>query len=324
MVNLKKVVIFSFNGKNHHKAHLLEHCLAAYFLDHDLPLYKVRMHSLGVCALFDKEVPRFPTVSDLEPYIENQKKRINVELLVALNARDLLVERMHQLHTENLADTYSKVGGIPSWDKQEILEDFERMYKTKVEATDLTATLPKISTNTGFKPTKHKICVPKLDPRLDVVEVTIRVPNNLEAFNWWVGLYNRAKEEVEKLTILGNLAHGFFYSINTLSEGYHYFSHSPKTCAGQGQRAVNALLNILKNTKLGKRSSFDRWQQVRMGWVEKTWKENKLTDFLVTELLLWRRILKPEDFESLSYQKRRDLHQEFLSNPDNIYILTDF
>jgi len=324
MVNLKKAVIFSFNGKDQEKAHLLEHCLGAYFLNHRLPLHKMRVHSLGVCALFDDEVPKFPTVSDLEPYIENQKKRMNVELLTTLDARDLPIERMHQLHSETFDDAITKIESILEWDNQEILKDFERIYKTKVEATDLTATLPKVSTNTGFKPTKHKMWVPKLDPRLDVAEVTIRVPNNLDAFSWWVSLYSRAEREVERLGILSDLAHGFFYSVNTLPEGYHYFSHSPKTRAGQGQRAIDSLLDILKNTKLGSRSSFNSEREIMIARTRKNWKKNKLTDFLVTELLLRRHILKPEDFESLSYKKRVGLHQEFLSNPDNFYILTDF
>ena len=325
MVNFEKAVIFSFNGKDQEKAHLLEHCLGAYFLDHDLPLYKMRMHSLGVCALFDNKVPKFPTVSDLEPYIENQKRRLSIELLTGLNVRDRLIERIHQLHSETFDDAITKIEGILKWGNQEVLKDFERIYKTKVEATDVTATLPKVSTNTGFETTKHKIRVPKLDPRLDIAEVTVRVPNNFEVFCWWVDMYySRAERNMKRLETLSDLAHGFFFSATTFPEGYHYFSHSPITRAGQGQRAIDALLDILKNTKLGSRSSFNRGRESAIERVRKNWKKNKLTNHLITELLLWRHILKPEDFESLDYQRRLDLHQEILSNPDNIYILTDF
>lgn len=323
MTKITKAIFFGFNGEDILKAHLFEHCLGAYFLDHDLPLYKVKIHPLGVCVLFDDEVPEFPNVSDLEPYIENQKKRVNIELLAALNARDLLIERLHQLHSETFKDAVTKIEGVLNWNNQEALKDFERMYKTKVEATDVTATLPKISTKTGFEPTKHKIRIPKLDPRLDVVEITVRVPSNLEVFTWWVRMYSQAEREVEKLTILSDLAHGFFYSVNTLSGGYHYFSHSPKTRAGRGQKAIDSLIEILKSAKIEK-ERFEHWKKRIAKETKKKWEEGKLTDLRVTELLLWRRILKSKDFESLDYQRIADLHQELLFNPDNIYILTDF
>jgi len=323
MVNLEKAVIFSFNSKDHHKAHLLEHCLGAYFLDHDLPLYKVKMHPLGVCALFDDEIPKFPTVSDLEPYIKNQKKRINIELLAALDTREIVIERLHQLQVENLADAHTKIEDILNWDTQKVLKDFERMYKTKVEATDLTATLPKVSSNTGFKPTKHKIRVPKLNPRLDAIEVAIRVPQTLDNFTCLMKTELYVKKELRKLSILSDLIYGINRHIVTLGERYFYFTFSPKARAGQGQKAIDSLIEMFKGTKI-EREGFERWKKRIAEQTKEKWEKGELTDLWATELLLWRRILKPEDFESLDYQKIADLHQEFLSNPDNIYILTDF
>jgi len=322
--DINKAIIFSFKGEDYHKAHLLEHCLSAYFLDHNLPLYKLRMLSLGLGVLFDEKVPPFPKVSDLEPYIENQKRRVNIELLTALDSRDILIERLHKSRVETLEEATDYIENILNWDNREVLQDFKRIYKTKVEVANLSATLSEIPKDTGFSPTKRRIRVPKTDPHMDTVEIAIRVPRSVEVLNWWVSLYSRAEKELEKLTILGDIAHGFFYSIHTLPEGYHYFSHSPRTRVGQGQRAIDFLLDFLRNRGLEEHSSFNRKREMILERISKNWKKNKLTDMLVTELILWRRILKPEDFESLSYKRMVELHQTLLFDPNNIYILTDF
>ncbi len=56
---------------------------------------------------------------------------------------------------------------------------------------------------------------------------------------------------------------------------------------------------------------------------KKIWYEEKLTDLLTTELVIWRRILQPEDFETLSYQKIREAQKKMLA-PSNQYLLADF
>lgn len=281
------------------------------------------MHPLGVCALFDEGVPEFPDVSDLEPYIENQKKRMNIELLAALDTREVMIERLHQLQTESLDDAVTKIEGILSWDNQSVLKDFERIYRTKVEAVDVSTTLPKISTNTGFRPTKHKISVPKLNPRLDAVGIAIRVPQTTENFACLMRAEFHVKRESEKLTILSGIVHGLCHHIITLAGGCSYFTYSPKTRAGQGQMVIDSLLSLLRSTRF-EEESFNRWKKKMVRQAKEKWEENTLTNLLATELILWRRILKPEDFKSLEYQKVVDLHQELLSNPNNIYLLTDF
>lgn len=323
MTKLTKAFFFSFNGKDILKAHLFEHCLGAYFLDHDLPLFKVRMHPLGVCALFDGGVPEFPNVSDLEPYIENQKKRMNIELLAALDTRELMIERLHQLQTESFDDAVTKIEDVLSWDNQSILKDFERIYRTKVEAVDVSATLPKISTNNGFRPTKHKISVPKLNPRLDAVGIAIRVPQTTENLACLMRAELHVKKGLEKLTILGGIVHGLCHHIITLAGGYSYFTYSPKTRAGQGRRVIDSLLSLLRNIKF-EEESFKHWKKKMVRQAKENWEENTLTSLLVTELILWRRILKPEDFENLTYQTMSNLHKKTFPKSSNIYLLTDF
>lgn len=323
MVEINKAFFFNFNGKDILKAHLFEHCLGAYFFDHRIPFYKAKTHPLGVYLLFDKKVPGLPNIPDLETYISNQKKRLNLEILKKLDLRSEIIETMHKLYSDKFSDALSKIEGILDLDTQELIGNFERIFETKIEITNLSARLPKVSASDGFQPTEHKVSIPKLNKQIDVAEIAIRVPQSIENVSCLINLNIQGKRKLDELAILSGIVYGLYYNIFTLQGGNLYFTYSLKVKAGQGKKALGMLFGLLKNFEI-KEAAFDKWKGGMIKRLKKNWQANKLTDILVMELVLWRRVLKPEDFATLDYQTMVDLHQEIFSSEDNIFILTDF
>jgi len=323
MVEINKAIFFNFNGKDILKAHLFEHCLGAYFFDHRIPFYRVKTHPLGVYLLFDKKVPSLPHVSALETYISNQKKRLNLEILRKLDLRSEIIETLHKLYSDKFSDALSKIESILNLNTQGLMEDFERIFETKIEITGLSARLPKVSASEAFRPGENKILIPKLNQDIDVAEIAIRVPQSIENISCLINLNIQGKRKLGELSILSGIVYGLRYNIFTLQGGNLYFTYSLKVKAGQGRKALDMLFGLLKDLKL-EEAAFNKWKDGMIKRVKKNWQANKLTDLLVMELVLWRRILKPDDFESLDYQTLVDLHKKIFSSEDNIFILTDF
>lgn len=323
MTKITKAFLFNFDGRDILKAHLFEHCLASYFFDHCIPFYKAKTHPLGVYILFDKKVPDLPNVSDLETYISNQKKRLNLEILIKLDLRSETIETMHKLYSDKFSDALSKIEGILNLDTRGLMEDFERIFETRMEITNLSARLPKVPTDDSFHPAVNKILIPKLNKDIDVVEIAIRAPQSIENISCLINFNIQGKRKLDELSILNGIVYGLRYNILTLQGGNLYFTYSLKVKAGQGKRALDMLSGLLKDLEL-EEAAFIRWKGRMIGKTRKNWQANKLTDLLVMELILWRRVLKPEDFEDLHYQTILDLHKKTFSKPNNIYFLTDF
>ena len=323
MTKITKACFFSFNGRDYLKAHLFEHCLASYLFDHCIPFYKAKTNPLGVYLLFDKEVPDLPSVSDLRTYISNQKKRLNLEILEKLDLRSEIIEIMHELYSDKFSDALSKIGSILDLDSQELIGDFKRIFKTKVEITDLSAELPKVPASEGFQPTEHKLLIPKQNKGIDVAEIAIRVPQSIENLSCLINLNIQGKRKLSELSILNGITYGLRYNIITLQGGYQYFTYSLKTKAGQGEKALEMLFSLLKNFNF-EEAAFIKWKSGMRERLEKNWQANRLTDLLVMELILWRRVLKPADFEDLNYQTLVALHQKIFFSGDHVFLLTDF
>lgn len=322
MTEIKKALYFSFPSQKILQSHLFEHCLGAYFLDHQPPYYRASTHPLGVYLLFEKGEPILPTVSELEPYIDNQKKRLNLELLEDLDARAALIERMHNYCTESWEDTLRKIEGVLGYRSPELLQDFGEFVKTKVEIANLSTKLPAVPQEGEFMPLKHQLKIPKLNRLLDVAEVAVRLPQSLENMAYLANVYVQIRERLKKLIVLEDVVYKHRVNVLTLGSGYQYFTLSLKTRASEGERALSSFLKLFRDFVLDE-SDFEGWKKGMVEKYHRLWQDGKLTDLLVTELVLWRRILQPEDFANLSYKSVMKACGA-VNSPASLFLLTDF
>ncbi|MFW6110098.1 MAG: hypothetical protein ACOC6Q_01585 [Patescibacteria group bacterium] len=323
MNNVVKALFYAFGGSNYLKAHLWEHCLGAYFADYNIPYFRATTHPLSVYFLFKEDFPELPKVSELLPYIDNQKIRLNIEFLKDLDARVSLIKTLHRLYSESWEGARKRIEEILELDKEELISFFKRMYETKREVLTLSEKLPKISKEDAFVPVRKKISVPKLNDGLDIAEIAIRLPLSVTTESYFANLRSQIKGKLDKLVILGDLTYSVHRDIYTLQGGYRYLSFSFKTKAGKGEQVLDKLYEVLSAFEI-KSEGFERWKTWKIEQARETSKKRKLRDPWHIELLLFRRILRPEDFEDLEYQTMQELHKKVFSERSEIYFLMDF
>ncbi len=167
-----------------------------------------------------------------------------------LEARIGLIELMHKLYTEDFDDLLHKIENLLYWQEKDLETEFEEFLQTMVDFASLNCQLPQVSSQEPFLPSIGKISLPKTNKPLDVAEVALRVPQAIEKMACLAIVHQQMEAELKRLRVLGDVV--YRYSANTVSlqGGFQYFSLSFKTRAGEGERAVNAFLDLFGKVEI--------------------------------------------------------------------------